>query len=794
MQPGQFSKKYRTMKAIFFAAVFRFTAPVFAQCPADSTELAKFFNQMNGPNWSQPWDLGQPMKTWAGVLVNADGCAESVILLDKLRGILPDLDLPNLKKLTLAATWPADSTLITSLPDFGKMPILAEMTISNLAAAPPGASFPDFSHLPLLKNLSLSANRFTGSLTDFSHLPALENVQFANSLATGPVPDFQHLSNLRSLKIIESAVTAVPDFQKMPMLETVQIRGTSLAGPVPDFQHLPNLRELDLGGTKVLGDVFPADFTGPIPDFSKLANLEKLNLVFLTTKTDIPDFSKLPALKSLAITGVELEGTLPDFHFLPNLESIYIGGWREWFVFIPEQPRPSKIAGPLPDFSNLPNLKSMELGLNRLTGAPPDFSNLPKIQWINLNTNLLTGIIPAFASLPASVQYINLNSNNLSSFAGLATTAGVSVAYNELTFEDLLPEFAKLDDYFQQDSVAVQPLYFLNGNSLMEIDLVFDKNVAGSTYKWFKNGILLATTASNNLELTAPALPTDRFRVAVTNPGAPDLLLVTKVFAVGGLAPEVDFEVQITPGCSLTNFPAFVKFTGPADPASLVSIQWEFPGGQPASSTFANPLTTYAMPGSYQVTLTAANLFGSDQVFKTILVNFDDPADATFLVEKTGLTVTCTAVDTAAQSYFWQFGDGATDIVSGWAVQHTYAANGVFNVQLFLSNTCNGDSETQSVGVTGVVGPALSPAIFIVPNPSNGHFLVEMQLPGFDAEQFSVALFGPLGQCISTKMGTAKNELLQFEFDETGLPGGVYFLKIKNGLGVFGRRVIVLGE
>jgi PKD repeat protein len=41
---------------------------------------------------------------------------------------------------------------------------------------------------------------------------------------------------------------------------------------------------------------------------------------------------------------------------------------------------------------------------------------------------------------------------------------------------------------------------------------------------------------------------------------------------------------------------------------------WSFPGGTPSTSTSQNPVVTYAVPGTYNVTLSATNSFGTDSI------------------------------------------------------------------------------------------------------------------------------------------------------------------------------------
>jgi hypothetical protein len=63
------------------------------------------------------------------------------------------------------------------------------------------------------------------------------------------------------------------------------------------------------------------------------------------------------------------------------------------------------------------------------------------------------------------------------------------------------------------------------------------------------------------------------------------------------------------------------------------SWQWTFPGGSPANSTLQNPIVTYSAPGSYNVTLTVTDAFGTDTQTLTAFINFNSAADTVDLAQ-----------------------------------------------------------------------------------------------------------------------------------------------------------------
>lgn len=86
--------------------------------------------------------------------------------------------------------------------------------------------------------------------------------------------------------------------------------------------------------------------------------------------------------------------------------------------------------------------------------------------------------------------------------------------------------------------------------------------------------------------------------------------------------PEANFtasETTIEEGESITFTDASTN-----DPTSWV---WTFDGGAPATSTEQNPTVSYALSGTYDVTLTATNAGGDGTITKTGYITVNEPAD-----------------------------------------------------------------------------------------------------------------------------------------------------------------------
>jgi len=88
--------------------------------------------------------------------------------------------------------------------------------------------------------------------------------------------------------------------------------------------------------------------------------------------------------------------------------------------------------------------------------------------------------------------------------------------------------------------------------------------------------------------------------------------------------PISDFNAQSYSVCTGSSINFFDRsFNGEVD-----SWIWEFPGGNPATSTSQNPTVSYTTPGIYNVTLTTTNASGSNSKTKTQLISVFDISDA----------------------------------------------------------------------------------------------------------------------------------------------------------------------
>ena len=137
----------------------------------------------------------------------------------------------------------------------------------------------------------------------------------------------------------------------------------------------------------------------------------------------------------------------------------------------------------------------------------------------------------------------------------------------------------------------------------------------------------------------------------------------------------------------------------------VVSYAWNF--GDGTSGTGATPQHTYAVAGTYTVTLTATDNGGvTGTTSAAITVESAPPPTAFFVITDVNLLSAAfdgggsSDVDGTIASYAWNFGDGTMS--TGPNVQHTYSASGTYTVTLNVTDDAgNTGSASETLTVDG---------------------------------------------------------------------------------------------
>ena len=160
--------------------------------------------------------------------------------------------------------------------------------------------------------------------------------------------------------------------------------------------------------------------------------------------------------------------------------------------------------------------------------------------------------------------------------------------------------------------------------------------------------------------------------------------------------PAAAFSATPTEG----NAPLAVQFTDEST-GNATSWSWDF--GDGTNSTVQHPEHTYAVPGTYTVTLTASNAYGEDTETKTNYITVLEFPTAAFTANVTSgnapLAVQFTDESTGnVTAWLWNFGDGTTSTEQNPI--YTYTAVGNYTVSLAVTRAGASDTETKTDYIT----------------------------------------------------------------------------------------------
>lgn len=244
----------------------------------------------------------------------------------------------------------------------------------------------------------------------------------------------------------------------------------------------------------------------------------KLNDNRLNGDLPLPIFG-LTALAKLDIGHNALTDTLPNaIGSLTNLTLLNISY--------------NKLSGYLPAaLGNLVKLDTLNASKNAFTGnIPTTIGSLAELTYFACDSNSLTGNIPAAISNAKSLTVLYLSGNQLSgplppSLLSLTKLNTLAIQHNKFTFAGMEGIASKFPfaQYAPQDTVL--PLSYSN----YTLTVSANSTVSKSTYRWYKNGVLIKTIKSDSTY--APEL-TGSYSVSISDSAADKLVLYCDTVSV----------------------------------------------------------------------------------------------------------------------------------------------------------------------------------------------------------------------------------------------------------------------
>jgi PKD repeat protein len=238
------------------------------------------------------------------------------------------------------------------------------------------------------------------------------------------------------------------------------------------------------------------------------------------------------------------------------------------------------------------------------------------------------------------IGFINVWDNNLKNFG----TGEINKLYGSLPEKVSIgnPVFSKNSpyiiafDYFD----SYNDVYAIMGANLLtgDLDIIADNTIIGyPCYSKEDNKVAYSTMSNSANVVAVKNLGTNK----ISGTGSPVLLVQDAKWPVFystgvrdlGLEPVSNFTVDYMEGKAPLKVQFFDLSTN--DPTSW---NWTFEGGTPSTSASQNPVITFSTPGTYAVSLTAANSTGNntkakdDYIIVSLGTGVDDtnPANVSF--------------------------------------------------------------------------------------------------------------------------------------------------------------------
>ncbi|MCH2082132.1 MAG: T9SS type A sorting domain-containing protein, partial [Saprospiraceae bacterium] len=303
----------------------------------DSLALVDLYNATDGPNWTNSWDLDQPMETWFGLVFTAEGCVEEIALgVNNLLGTLPASlgTLSQIQRLYLF-----ENELSGNLPaELGNAATLQQIFIysnqfdGNLPA--------QWSSLINLEGLSLFNNNLSGVIPEeWGSLQSLLELYLNSNQLSGNIPvSFIGLASLEILHIDNNRLDAL--LPSLPIgIQDMRIQGNRLVFrdllpeaaallAIPNIVYAPQAEVLSFQEiTVVEGTNVMINDSYPSPDPSNDYEWFREGISYLTASGgNIPPLN-FPAITLGDAGTYQLEITnanLPDLTLFSQLKIINV--------------------------------------------------------------------------------------------------------------------------------------------------------------------------------------------------------------------------------------------------------------------------------------------------------------------------------------------------------------------------------------------------------------------------------------------------------------------------------------
>ncbi|PPR99988.1 hypothetical protein GOBAR_AA20692 [Gossypium barbadense] len=285
-------------------------------------------------------------------------------------------------------------------------------------------SFPVIVGLKLLRNLSISSNQLTGTISNIGSIRSLQFLDLSVNAFHGVIPS--GIANLKDLVLLNLSSnsfdgTFPSGFSNLKRLKYLDLRSNVFSGDIMKLlSQLQSVVHVDLSSNQLSGSLDLGIGTSHFISSIQYLNISQNLLVGeLFAHDGMPYFDSLEVLDA---SNNQLVGTIPSFNFIVSLRILRLGSNRlsgslpeallqESSMILSELDLSlNQLKGPVGSITST-TLKKLNISSNKLSGSLP--YRIGHCAVIDLSNNLLSGDLSRIQGWGNYVEVIELSSNSL---------------------------------------------------------------------------------------------------------------------------------------------------------------------------------------------------------------------------------------------------------------------------------------------------------------------------------------------------------------------------------------------
>ncbi len=266
--------------------------------------------------------------------------------------------------------------------------------------------------------------------------------------------------------------------------------------------------------------------------------------------------------------------------------------------------------------------------------------------------------------------------------------------------------------------------------------------------------------------------------------GTPTFLSEDSIFQQ---SPVAGFAFDTIKNCA----PFAVQFKNKSTDA--VQYLWQFSGGEPATSTLANPTVLFKKSGNFDVSLTVQNAQGAHTNFKSGALIVKPIPKANFDWQRTGTGLSVQFLNKTFDSYTlqWDFGDSSV-IDQTLTPKHIYTAAKQYTVRLIAANECGSDTLIKIIDLKATATKDIFDKINVTayPNPFTNALTIRIELE--ESAKVVIDLCDYSGKIIKNILAHTPLTIGEYIFpiSDADLQSGYYWLRIFENEKVYYKAVV----